>query len=239
MLIPAQAQTNGLTSSQFPQGDGIGQITVSTAGVVSLSGTLADGTALTATAPLSKNATVPLFAQLYTTQGSFSAFVTLDSSQTNTDLHAPVVRWFKPGGLSSQTYYPSGWPTGVTTQLNGAKLNTASAPVIPLLGAADLVHGNAHLVFDDGGLSSAQTKTVSVATTNVVTKVPATPVDSSYTLTLTASTGKINGTYKVGSSPTSSTYNGQIYQKGAGAGAYGFFLNAAAGLSGGVSLTHE
>ena len=238
IVIPAQAQT-GLTTSQFPQGDGIGQISVSAAGVATLTGTLPDGTSLSATAPLSKNATVPLFAQLYSTKGSFSAFVTFDSTQTESDLHAPVVRWFKPSGLSGQTYYAAGWPTGVTTQLNGAKLNAAATPVIPGLGSADLVHGNAHLVFADGGLTSAQTKTVSISTTNVVTKVPATPVDSSFTLTLTAATGKASGTYKVGSSSTASLFGAQVYQKGSNQGAYGYFLNAAAGLSGGVSLAHE
>jgi hypothetical protein len=74
---------------------------------------------------------------------------------------------------------------------------------------------------------------------NVVTRF-GTPADASYSLALTAATGRFAGTFTHtdGSKPA---FKGVVYQKGEGKGGYGYFLAPAikvmgAGLSGHVSL---
>ena len=247
VVIPAQAQPLGsdLTTSDYPQGDGYGSITVTTAGVATLTATLADGAVVTASAPLSTvtsgpTLTCPLFAQLYAAKaGSFGGLITLDDNQSDSDLDGSSFLWFKPyvGGQ----YYPYGWPEGVTTALHGAKYaSVAGTCVVPGLGAVSLT-GNAALMFSDGGLTSSLTKDLNLSPLNVVTRL-GTPADHSYTLTLTAGTGKITGSF-THTDGTKPAFNGMVFQKGTHGGAYGYFLSTTpkevdgTGLSGGVSLT--
>ncbi len=248
IIIPAQSQPVGsvLIASDYPQGDGIGTITVSAAGVATLSGTLADGTAVTATAPLSKDATVPLFAQLYTAKGgSFGGEVKLDAGQASSDLAVTAgtdFHWFRP--YQSGQYYPFGWLEGVTTGLIGAKYTApVNASAVPgLVPSADTTVANATLVISDGKLSAPITKDVNISAKDVVTKIP--PSDPSYTLVITPKTGDVSGTF-FHSDGTKPAFKAKIIQKGTNAGAYGFFLTTApkvvngTGEAGGVSLNHK
>lgn len=239
VLIPAQAQSNGLVAENFPQGDGIGSITITPAGLVTLVGTLADGTAVTASAPLSAALTSPLFAQIYVSRaGSFGGLITLNDSLPNHDLMGSAFLWFKPY-LGGQ-YYPYGWPEGVSTTLVGAKyLAVAGTAVVPgLMATAPQVH-NALLSFQQGGLAAEVKKALKISPLNAVTRF-GTPADPSYSLVLTAATGKFGGvfTHTDGTKPA---YFGIVFQKGTAAGGYGYFLAPTlkvigAGLSGHVSL---
>ena len=244
VVIPAQAQSNGLISADFPQGDGIGSITVTAAGMVTLSGTLADGTAVMASAPLStvpSSATLicPLFAQLYTGKaGSFGGLVTLDDSQTNHDLAGTGFLWFKPY-LGGQIY-PYGWPEGVSTTPIGAKYASVSGTcVLPGLVVVVPPSRNALLAFQDGGLTNKVIKALNISPLNLVTRL-GTPTDPSYALALTATTGKFAGTF-THTDGTKPAFSGVVFQKGSNQGGYGYFLAPTlkiigAGLSGHVSL---
>ena len=244
VMMPAQTQTNGLTSLDFPQGDGTGSLTVTTAGMVTLSATLADGAAVTASAPLStvplsNTLTCPLFAQLYAAKaGSFGGLITLDDSQPDHDLQGASFLWFKPY-LGGQTY-PFGWPEGVSTTLYGAKY--ASVPgdcVLPGLAVVVPPTVNAALTFSNGGLAGAVTKNLNLSPLNVVTRADRT--DLSYTLTVTAATGRLAGTF-THTDGTMPVFNGIVFQKGANQGGYGWFLTVlpkvidGTGESGGVRL---
>lgn len=239
VVIPAQAQSNGLVSQDFPQGDGIGSITVTPAGMVTLSATLADNTAVTASAPLSAALTSPLFAQLYTGKaGSFGGLVELDDSQENSDLTGSSFRWFKP--YSGGQYYPFGWLEGVTTSPYGAKYASVSGtPVLPgVVVASPHVH-NALLTFKQGGLAKDVMKVLNISRLNAVTRFGR-PADPSYSLVLTASTGKFGGTF-THTDGTKPTYKGVVHQKGTAGGGYGYFLAPrlkiiGGGLSGHVGL---
>jgi len=244
-VLPSQAQTNGLTAIDFPQGDGFGSVTISAAGLASFKGNLADGTAFTASAFLtnvpSGSDTLPFFAQPYANNGAVAGNVVIDPSQLDTDLSSPSILWFKP--VLGGHYYPFGWLEGVTTTLSGAKYTVPTGQsVIPGLPPVNPVSGNATLAFSDGNLDEALIKDGNISTANLVTKVPVT--NPTYALSVAPKTGDISGTFEHsdGSRPR---YTGKIVQKGSNGGAYGYFLTVAPkkatgdGESGGVSLNHK
>ncbi|MDB6076148.1 MAG: hypothetical protein JWO89_3788, partial [Verrucomicrobiaceae bacterium] len=236
VVIPAQAQTNGLTSPDFPQGDGIGSLTVTAAGLVTLSATLADGTAVTASAPLSATRTCPLFAQIYLSKsGSFGGLITLNDGLADHDLLGTGFLWFKPY-LGGQTY-PYGWPEGVSTIPFGAKY--ASIPgtsVLPGVSAVGIQVHNALLAFQQGGLTHDVTKVLHLSPLNVVTRFGI-PADPSYSLALTAATGKFGGTF-AHTDGTRPAFSGVICQKGPQGGGYGYFLAPTVKIIGGGQSGH-
>ena len=233
VVIPAQGQPAGsdLTAVDYPQGDGIGSLTVAASGVVTLAATLADGTAVSATAPLSIGLSAPLFAQLYTAKtGSFGGQITLDKSNANHDLSGTGFTWFKPyvGGQ----VYPYGWNEGVITSLYGASYAAPSGTsAVPGLTPAAAATANAEIAFSLNTPSTGfadVTKNLNISATNVVTK-QGSPADPSYTLAITAATGKFSGTFVAGDG-TKPAYSGIIFSKtvsghpSAYNGGYGFFL---------------
>ncbi|MDB6138184.1 MAG: hypothetical protein JWO94_1256, partial [Verrucomicrobiaceae bacterium] len=241
VVIPAQGQANGLTPADFPQGDGVGSITVTTAGVATLSATLADGTVVTASASLSAGLTCPLFTQLYAANGgSFSGLITLDDAQADHDLKGAGFRWFKP--YTGGALYPFGWAEGVTSNLYGAKYaSVAGTSVLPGLGPVSPANGNAELAFSAGMLTGTLNKDLNISAANVVTKLGS-PADSSYTVALTPVTGKFAGTF-THTNHTKSAFTGMVFQKGGYKGGYGFFISGTtasdAPESGGVSLVKK
>jgi acid phosphatase len=100
MIVPVD--TN---SASGPGGDGFGTVTVSTAGAVSFSGMLADGTRFTQKAALSKDGHWPLFASLYKGKGSFLSWVTF-TNETDRDFNG-LFNWFKQ--TQTAKYYPAGF----------------------------------------------------------------------------------------------------------------------------------
>ncbi len=241
VIIPSEQQSNVLTSVDFPQGTGIGLITITPAGVVSLAGTLADGTTVTASAPLSMGLNSPLFVQLYATKGSFSALVHLDNGQGDSDVKATDALWFRPFQNKVQ-HYPYGWEEGVTLDLLGAKYPpTAPGSVILNLPSASST-GNATLSFTDGQLVVPSSYSLNISTTNLVMKIPTANPD--YALTLLAASGDISGTF-AHANGTRPAFKGKVFAKGANAGAHGFFLTTTpkvingSGESGRVDLIHK
>ncbi len=259
-VFPAKSlglQVAGFTAAGYPQGDGYATVSVKNNGTVSVVGKLADGTAISASAPLSNTNTWPLFQQLYPElgvkkgikMGSIAGMVTLDDAQVETDLAGTNLLWFRP--LQLVQWYPNGWTGGILVDLMGAKYvvppSTPATSVFPgpgnppsALKAVDLVNGNVGITFSDGLLSSSIIRSVNISPTNVVTK-PTTNTDANFTLSLTSSTGVLTGavTHTDG---TKLTFQGVIIQKGTQRGAYGYFLTKQpavidyTGESGGVSL---
>jgi hypothetical protein len=211
-------QPAGYTKADYPQGDGYATITVTKAGVVALTGALADGKALTASAPLSKNNQWPLFVQLYDNRGAISGQVSLDGTSTDSDISAAGVRWFRP--FMDVQHYPFGWPEGVRVELLAARyIATPAQSVLPNLVTPS---GLAHLDFSDGLLAAPLSKRVSISTADLVSKVPLT--DTSFTMSLMRASGRVNGTFTHGDG-TKPAFHGIIYQKGIHAGGYGYFLS--------------
>ena len=235
--LPARPTQSGLLTTEFPQGDGAATLKVTAKGLVTLKGTLADGTKIAASVPLSKDYHWPFFVKLYKSTGVISAPVTFDNTQPESDLKGTNAVWLRPADAKAK-YYPAGWPAGILTDVFGAKYqNVAGTSVVPGLGADDLQNGNANLQFFDGKLANPITKTVNISAKNKVTNAPA---DKSFSLKLTAATGLISGKFKH-SDNTSPAFAGALFQKGTTPGGYGFFLSTVpkagpSGESGAVTL---
>ena len=250
--IKLTPQTLGSTSS--PQGYGYATLTLSTSGTVSLSGLLADGTALSASGLLVEGQHCPVFAQLVTPGqastvrgGSFSGTLTFDLGQDASDVTGSNLQWFRPAVVSAGTLatnlYTVGWPSGIKVNALGARFDsTVDVTTALALAAPDALNGNAKLTFSAGKLNSTITKTkFNIATGNVVTKIPTN--DATYSLSLSAS-GLIGGSFTPNwPSPVAAkpVYRGIIIQKGTSAGGYGYFLSNANGDThpegGAVTLT--
>jgi len=246
VALPAVSQalaldgTTALTADSYAQGTGHAFVTVAATGGVTFSGVLADGTPITASAPLAANLTWPLFRQLYNSQGALGGLVAFNRAAADSDLAQPACVWLRPA-ITGQHYYPDGWPTGIHVGLVGTLFQPVSgSSSLPGLGAED-ADGNADLDFTLGGLVGSVSKTVFIRSDNRVTNQPA---DASFKLTLIRSTGEINGsfTHPDGSKPA---FKGVVLAKGANTGGFGWFLSSktalpkGTGKSGRVSLTAQ
>jgi hypothetical protein len=236
-------QTPGYAEQDYPQGHGTGTISVTKAGIITVTGTLADGAIVNASSALSQANTFPLFLQLYTKLGFLSGFVEFDKTEADSDINATDLQWLRPFQGTSH-YYPFGWPGGIKVDLLGAKyVVTAGQSILKAPGGGVLQapngDGNVTLTFSDGQLSETLTKMANVSTTDVVTRVPVN--DPTFTMTINRLTGAFSGTL-THTNDTVPPYNGVIFQKGANAGGYGFFLTKQpvpidyTGESGGVLL---
>ena len=250
-VLPAKAvidQTSGFDAKDYPQGDGIATVTITKGGVVTVAGTLADNTAVTASSTLSEIGAThasrfPLFATLYTAKGFLSGFVQLDSTQADSDMSAVNLQWLRPFQGTSH-YYPYGWPEVIKVDLLGAKYVAGTTQSsLKATGGANVqppdADGNAKLTLSDGQLTESLEKFANVSTADVVTKVPVN--DPTFTLAITRASGAISGSF-THTDDTVATFKGTLYQKGANAGGFGFFLTKQPavidykGESGGVTL---
>lgn len=221
LIFPARATQAGLTTGQFPQGTGIGSMIVKSDGTVTFAGTLADNTGFTSSTTLSEEKQCPLFVQLYSLKGSIAGLVTLNPAQTDSDALGLDCLWIRPPQPTLQ-WYPAGWPDSIQVDLIASKFNIPTglpaASVIPGLGT---LSPNATLSFVGGLLTGQIDKNIHISPTNVVTEVPA---DSSFTITLTKTTGEITGTF-THSDTKKPTYKATTIQKtGQYQGTWGFFM---------------
>lgn len=88
----------------FSVGNGFGSLSVDGSGNVKLAGSLADGTKLSQSAPVSSDGTWPVFAPLYAGKGFIIGWVSF-VKRPNDDLHG-TLSWLKLPTPS--TFYPSG-----------------------------------------------------------------------------------------------------------------------------------
>lgn len=252
VILPARPpvdQPAGLTTSEYPQGTGFGTLTITKAGAATFAAKLADGTAVTASAPLARHSiapliTWPLFAQLYSKLGFISATVLLDNTNPDSDLSAGTssLQWSRP--FQSVQHYPYGWPEVIATYLLGSKFTiTPGHSILPGITPPTPGNGgNAYLDLSQGLLASAFNRGLNLSSADVVTKLNV--KDTGYTLALPHTTGKFTGTF-LHADGTKPAYQGIVYQKGANAGGHGFFLTTTPrvknylGQSGVVKLTAQ
>lgn len=215
---------NTLPMAKYPQGTGIGSMSVSTAGRATYAGRLADDSAYTGSAALSQARRLPVFAQLYKGGGCFASVVLLNTADSDTDLAAATRVWFRPAQPTSQ-WYPDGWPQGINFYHIGAKhrvpARSEGLSVIPGLGAVGPT-GNVSVSFDGGSPSVSIGKSVNISPDNKVTKVDA--ADKSFTIKLTAATGEVSGDF-TDTNGKRVKYVGTTLQKGGTAGTFGYFMS--------------
>lgn len=231
-------QPAGLTLADYPQGFSIASVTVSKAGIVTVTANLADGTAPAAfSSTLSKNLECALFTQLYDKQGFLSMLVKLNSADPESDMASVGnVLWAKP--YQDIQHYPFGWPEVIKLTFKGARykfpggasvIRTPDDTTMPPDSDSDtdalpgpiLPGGNVELILS-GGFMPTFARSLNLTTADAVIELPA--ADPNYMLTVTRTTGKISGTFKRTDDGTSPAFLGMVYQKGSHPGAYGYFL---------------
>jgi hypothetical protein len=162
-----------------PGGDGFGTVKVDSAGTISFSGTLADGTKVSQSTTLSKDGLWPLYSSLYSGAGAIASWIQF-TNQTFSDLNGQLI-WMKPAG--AWKYYAHGFTNEI--------LATGSAYKAPPAGRRVLNLAQGAIVFSGGGLSQPITNSFALSPNNKVTGA----TGSKLTLTITSSSGLFKGTF--------------------------------------------
>ena len=90
--------------SEGPPGDGAAAVTVSASGALQITGSLADGTAITQSSAVTEAGLWPFFGSLYGGRGGVVGWMSLDSSEA-----AGEIFWLRPPLVSGSPYYTSGF----------------------------------------------------------------------------------------------------------------------------------
>lgn len=230
----SQIQEPPLPASSYPQGDGFATIRLSITGTAALAATLADGTKATGAFVIAGNNAAPFLFQLSTPGatavkgGSVSGTLAFHPTPADTDVTATLL-WFRPASAKANVIlYNTGWPDGIRLPLIGARYQSKTSVQTALALASPTPEGNAQLLFSHGKLDQPILKTNFNVVANTFTKEPKS--DSSFTLTLTGSSGAISGTFVpnwANPAPAKPSFKGIILQKGANKGGYGFFISNA------------
>ena len=137
ILIPG---TNG--NGSLPAGDGCATVTVSKSGSIRLSGSLADGTKISQSAPLSAYGEWPLYISLYSAKGSLISWLSFSGTGTTNRMLSGDMRWLKPS--LKTTYYSTGFALAISAWGQGYLPPSRSGKVLNLT--------EANLIFSEGDL---------------------------------------------------------------------------------------
>jgi hypothetical protein len=199
---------NGRDGSESPGGDGYGTVSISTAGMATWSGFLADNTSVTVPAvSVSKFGQWPLYIPLYGKLGSLSGWITnVGASGTFTG----EANWFRIG--ASGKLYPAGFTN--TLSIAGSAF-TPGTDKIPVLEPTNLV-----LTIGGDGLSSPLTNALTLYNSGkFVTNTEGVP---KLTLSVAPGTGVISGHFLDPLTRMTTTIRGAVLQQQRYAA--GFFL---------------
>ncbi|MES2594590.1 MAG: choice-of-anchor D domain-containing protein [Verrucomicrobiota bacterium] len=230
---------------KHPSGHGYATVTLTNAGVMTLTGVLADTTPFTMSTPLLAGNNAPVYVQLPTPGGTTKKGLIMgtlaflpEAASTATKLHGPL-SWYRPQALGTKVLlYPDGWPAGVNTFASGGFYNPAITfeTALGVTGESTL-----SLTFTGGNLPDQVVEEDFDVVKNAVIKHS--PTDKSFTLTLNAATGMITGTFTpTWGTPATAlpTFKGLLIQTADLKSAAGFFISNAkndpAPKSGAVTL---
>lgn len=244
VALPSKGQSPALDTHLYPQGSGLAVFTLGVDGTVTFAGTLADGSAFTASSALVTESTYPFFAQLNTPGaasavkgGSLSGQMTVDPAQVNTDVAGVDLRWIRPAvtqvtgttptALATQLY-TAGWPTGIRLDAVGTfydKSKTIQA-TLDLAGTSPSAN-NSQLQFTSPELASAITVKNFAIIGNTVTKIS--KADKLGALSASAATGFFKGAFTPSwaNFAKAPAFKGILLQKGADPRGYGYFISNA------------
>lgn len=183
----------------LPAGDGFGTVRVSTSGVVTFSGTLADGTRVTHSATASKQGFWPLYVPLYSGGGSLISWLTF-ANQPDSDING-LLSWIKPAIARTQ-YYPAGF--NEECQALGSLYRKPASSSIGVLSLT-----NANVEFSGGDLASAFTNSIVLGPSSKVTNKSTNALSLTFSLTL----GTFTGTVTDPATGTRLPFSGAVFQK--------------------------
>lgn len=153
-VLPGQG-----TDPSAPKAYGFGVARVSASGSATFVGTLADGTHVSQSAPVSQNGAWPFYVPLYSGKGSVISWLTF-ANQMNADLNG-LMQWIKPA-MPNTRYYASGFTN--KSRMLGSTYRMPSPVTEPLLDLA-----NTFIAFTGGDLGSGFTNAISVSFSTRVT----------------------------------------------------------------------
>jgi hypothetical protein len=235
VAFPSVAQSPSVDDSLYPQGAGCALLVLTKTGGITLTGSLADGTAYSAAGHLRGDHSAPFFTSLYAKLGFFQGALSF-VAQPDSDVSGSGFHWLRPANAKA-AYYPAGWTTALKLEAFGAlyhpKANTAAMITSSLdfgQGTPDTVNGNTHLLFTDGALNGEVSEEMSIDPAKGTIKlVPVGTKEFKFTL---SAAGVFSGAFQ-DTDLNMDAYHGVIITKGVHQGGYGYFLNPpAAGLPG-------
>ncbi len=182
-------------AAETPCGDSYGTLSVSRQGSVRLSGVLADGTKFTQAAGVSENGQWPLYARLYSGQGSVWSWLTFTNPPAG-DLGGELI-WLKPP-LNSAKYYPAGFALAAPAR--------GSAYLPPEGGARGLGFKNAWLWLSGGELAEDLSVPVVLDGGNRRKR------DNPSSLSFSTRTGVFHGSVVTPGSPKALRFSGVLFQ---------------------------
>ncbi len=195
--------------TNLPAGDGGGSATVGRTHILSLSGSLADGTALAQQIQISKQGKAPLYVSLLSGKGSLIGWLNFDTNAPSDDFFGNVC-WVSPS-LPTKKLYTQGF-TFVST-IEGSLYRK---PVIPVTRALDLT--NALIELHGGGLPRGITNDVALRFDSVFVNQGTNALKISVNITK----GTFTGTATEGGSKKRTNFKGSLFQKDSSGS--GFFL---------------
>lgn len=201
----------------IPPGDGFGLLKVGPTGATRLTGMLADGRAFSHTATISQDGRLPIYVSLFAGTGSLagSAIVSGDGATL-----AGSTVWHKPARLKDRSH-PAAFAT--TLGIAGARY------IVPQAGTPALAvpegEANSALQLSDGDLGQTVDQPATLLANNRVL-IPA-PELPRLTLSITASTGRVTGSFTHPVTNQATRISGVILQNENAA--RGFFLGPRAG----------
>ncbi len=190
--------------SLVPQGSGYLNLQVGIKGTTTISGRLADGTAITSSSMIGPNGEVMLFSMLYNNTGSVLAQIDIGDSNLGTAAVPQLrvdgqLRWIKDGPQSvTERNYQSGIPETFLSVLGGLYLKPGTNLILMGLPNVATTVSNVMVDFSEGGLSTASRnpdRNVRLTTVNTVGYPFAS--DAKTSLAVNAATGAFNGSFEL------------------------------------------
>ncbi len=230
VLFPSfSAPNHSLNASQYPKGYGFARLNLTTSGIASFTGKLADGTAISYANAINKDNSLPIYIALYKAAGSLSGSASF-VDPIAADITSPGLTWFRPADAKAKTY-ANGWPGGIDLGLIGSFFNLppkgTAASVLPGLDQ----NGDIGFSLTGGNLTSDPVNLAgTVSPKNKVTFVSP-PADLRPKLTISTS-GLFSGSFVHPVSHKSTPVHGVIFQKQESAS--GYFIGPTE--SGGISF---
>jgi hypothetical protein len=200
---------NTSDGGESPGGDGYGRVSISTAGMVTWSGALADGTSVApASVSISKYGQWPLYIPLYGKLGSLTGWITITDAST----FAGNAKWFRV--KADGKLYPAGFTNALS--IAGSSF-TAGTPKIPALASTNL-----DLTLSGGDLGAE-------TLTSLLTLYDSGKFETNsggivkLTLSVAPSTGLISGSFQDPLTLRTTTLKGVVLQQQGDA--FGFFVS--------------
>lgn len=195
--------------SNAPGGYSYATLDNSLAGVVTLSGSLADNTPISQSVPISTNGNIPLYVSLYSHKGLLTGWLTLTDQTGNQPAQAVAgagVAWIKPG--APKTLYATGFTNTNIAVMGSFYPSTENFTVT-----------NATLTISNGGLAGGLVfSNVTIANNKLTT--PGNAVAGA----ITPGTGVLTVTYKPAGGRTISAKGVILQEDNSGIDAAGWFL---------------